>query len=167
MVTSEAAARLVGFTAAANELGLTQAAVSQRIAQLERHLGNALFHRRARAVILTVQGEAWLPHVRVALDGLRDSIEAVFGTRRDRLTLSASQSVIEMWLLPRLARLQGQLKDEIAIQTLVLGTHDVPQDDVIRIRYGTGDWPRPYRARLYTEEIFPVAAPGLAAQADS
>lgn len=162
----EAAARLGGFTAAANELGLTQAAVSQRIAQLERHFGAALFHRRARAVLLTVEGEAWLPHVRVALDGLRDSTEAVFGTSRDRLTISASQSVIELWLLPRLERLQTLLKAEISIQTLVLGAHDAPQDDVIRIRYGTGDWLHPYRAQLYAEEIVPVAAPGLAAQTD-
>lgn len=163
----EAAARLGSFTAAADELSLTQAAVSQRIAQLERHLGTALFHRRARAVLLTVEGEAWLPHVRVALDGLRDSTEAVFGTSRDRLTISASQSVIELWLLPRLARLHARINAEISIQTLVLGAHDAPQDDVIRIRYGTGDWPHPYRARLYVEEIIAVAAPGLAAQADA
>jgi LysR family glycine cleavage system transcriptional activator len=163
----EAAARLGGFTAAADELGLTQAAVSQRIAQLERHLGAALFHRRARAVMLTVEGEAWLPHVRVALDGLRDSTEAVFGTSRDRLTISASQSVIELWLLPRLARLQSLMKAEISIRTLVVGAHDAPQDDLIRIRYGTGDWPHPYRARLYAGEIVPVAAPDLAARAES
>ncbi|MBF9060361.1 LysR family transcriptional regulator [Rhodobacterales bacterium HKCCSP123] len=161
----EAAARLGGFTAAANELGLTQAAVSQRIGHLERHLGAALFHRRARAVMLTVEGEAWLPHVRVALDGLRDSTEAVFGTRRDRLTISASQSVIELWLLPRLDRMQSLLRAEISIRTLVVGAHEAPQDDVIRIRYGAGDWPHPYRARLYAEEIIPVAAPDLVEQA--
>ncbi|MBI1386628.1 MAG: LysR family transcriptional regulator [Rhizobiales bacterium] len=163
----EAAARLGSFTAASHELGLTQAAVSQRIAQLERHLGAALFHRRARAVTLTVEGEAWVPHVRVALEGLRDSTEAVFGTSRDRLTISASQSVIDLWLLPRLDRLQALMKAEISIQTLVVGAHDAPQDDVIRIRYGTGDWPHPYRARLYAEEIVPVAAPDLAAQAEA
>ena len=158
----EAAARLGSFTAAADELGLTQAAVSQRIAQLEQRLGVALFHRRARAITLTVEGEAWLPHVRFALDGLRDSTQVVFGTGRDRLTISASQSVIDLWLLPRLGRLQALIKAEISIQTLVVGAHDAPQDDVIRIRYGTGDWPHPYRARLYAEEVIPVAAPALA-----
>ena len=157
----EAAARLGSFTAAADELGLTQAAVSQRIAQLERHVGSALFLRKARAVALTVEGESWLPHVRVALEGLRNSTEAVFGTNRDRLTISASQSVIDLWLLPRLGHLQALMKAEISIQTLIVGTHDAPQDDVIRIRYGTGDWTHPYRARLYSEEIVPVAAPAL------
>lgn len=161
----EAAARLGSFTAAAEDLGLTQAAVSQRIGQLEKHLGTPLFDRRARAISLTVEGEAWLPHVRHALEGLRDSTEGVFGTGHQRLTLSASQTVIEQWLLPRLGRLQTLTKSEISIQSMVVGTHDAPQDDVIRIRYGTGDWPHPYRARLYAEEISPVAAPSLAARA--
>jgi LysR family glycine cleavage system transcriptional activator len=160
----EAAARLGSFTAAAEDVGLTQAAISQRIGQLEKHLGTPLFERRARAISLTVEGEAWLPHVRIALEGLRDSTEAVFGTGHRRLTLSASQTVIGQWLLPRLDRLQTLTKAEISIQSMVVGTHDAPQDDVIRIRYGTGDWPHPYRARLYAEEIAPVAAPALAAR---
>lgn len=161
----EAAARLGSFTAAAEDVGLTQAAISQRIGQLEKHLGTPLFERRARAISLTVEGEAWLPHVRLALDGLRDSTEGVFGTGHRRLTLSASQTVIGQWLLPRLDRLQTLSKAEISVQSMVVGTHDAPQDDVIRIRYGTGDWPHPYRARLYAEEICPVAAPSLAARA--
>lgn len=163
----EAAARLGSFTAAAEEAGLTQAAISQRIAQLERHLGVALFHRRARAIMVTVEGEAWLPHVRFALDGLRDSTEAIFGTNQTRLTFSASQSVIELWLRPRLPHLQILTNAEISIQTLVVGAHETPQDDVIRIRYGTGDWPHLYRARLYPEEIVPVAAPSLAARQEA
>lgn len=122
-----------------------------------------LFHRQARAISLTVEGEAWLPHVRLALEGLRDSTEAVFGTGHRRLTLSASQTIIDLWLLPRLGRLQTLTKAEISIQSMVIGTHDAPQDDVIRIRYGTGDWPHTYRARLYAEEISPVAAPSLMA----
>lgn len=162
----EAAARLGSFTAAAQEAGLTQAAVSQRIGHLERHLGVALFLRRARTIALTVEGEAWLPHVRFALDGLRNSTEAVFGTRHARLILSASQSVIDLWLIPRLARLHALTRAELSIQTLVVGSRDAPQDDVIRIRYGSGDWPHPYRARLYAEEIVAVAAPALAKRED-
>jgi len=162
----EAAARLGSFTAAAEDVGLTQAAVSQRIGQLEKHLGTLLFDRRARAISLTVEGEAWMPHVRLALEGLRDSTEAVFGTGHRRLTFSASQTIIDHWLLPRLGRLQTLTKAEISIQSMVTGTHDAPQDDVIRIRYGTGDWPHRYRARLYAEEIAPVTAPSLAARAE-
>jgi LysR family glycine cleavage system transcriptional activator len=100
-----------------------------------------------------------LPHVRLALERLRDSTEAVFGTGHRRLTLSASQTIIDLWLLPRLGRLQALTKAEISIQTMVVGAHDAPQNDVIRIRYGTGDWPHPYRARLYAEEICPGGGP--------
>ena len=160
----EAAARLGSFTAAAEDVGLTQAAISQRIGELEKRLGIPLFHRRARAISLTVEGEAWLPHVRLALEGLRDSTEAVFGASHRSLTLSASQTIIDQWLIPRMGRLQTLTKAELSIQSMVVGTHDAPQDDVIRIRYGTGDWPHPYRARLYAEEIAPVAAPSLAAR---
>ena len=163
----EAAARLGSFTAASKEIGLTQAAVSQRIGQLEKHLNIVLFDRKARTIDLTVEGEAWLPHVRQALDGLRDSTEAVFGSGHKRLTISASQSVIELWLMPRLAHLQALAKTELSVRTLVLGAHDAPQDDVIRIRYGTGDWPHPYRARLYPEKLAPVAAPSLSQTADT
>lgn len=162
----EAAARLGSFTAAAREAGLTQAAVSQRISQLEQHFGTTLFVRRARSIQLTVEGEAWLPHVRLALENLRDSAETVFGTSRKKLTISASQSVIELWLVPRLEQFQAVTRAEISIQTLVIGTHDTPQDEVVRIRYGTGDWPHPNRIRLYEEEIAPLAAPSLAGRSD-
>ncbi len=162
----EAAARLGSFTAAAEEASLTQAAVSQRIGQLESLLGVRLFNRRARSIDLTVEGEAWLPHVRQALDGLRDSAEELFGTDRGRLTISASQSIIELWLLPRLRRIQALTDAQIAIQTLVVGTHDTPQDESIRIRYGAGDWQYSYRAPLYDEEIVPLAAPVLAESPD-
>jgi len=158
----EAAARNGSFTAAAAETGLTQSAVSQRIANLEKLLGTSLFHRRARAITLTVEGETWLPHVRSALDGLRDSSEALFGTGRRRLTISASQSIIDLWLLSRLRRLRDVGMGEFHVQTMVLGAHDAALDDVIRIRYGTGDWPHRYRMQIYPEKIAPVASPELA-----
>ena len=76
----DAAARCGSFTAAATETGLTQSAISQRIGHLEKLLGVALFYRRARSTSLTIEGEAWLPHVRLALNTLKDSSEALFGS---------------------------------------------------------------------------------------
>jgi LysR family glycine cleavage system transcriptional activator len=158
----EAAARCGSFTAAAAETGLTQSAISQRIGHLEKLLGTVLFYRRARSIRLTVEGEAWLPHVRSALDGLRDSSEALFGSGREKLTISASQSIIELWLLPRLEQLRNIAKGRLSVQTMVLGAHDAAMDEVIRIRYGTGDWPHTHKLRLYSERIAPVASPDLA-----
>ncbi len=158
----EASARYGSFTAAAAQIGLTQSAISQRIGHLEKLLGTALFHRRARSITLTIEGEAWLPHVRAALGSLRESSEALFGASRGRLAISASQSIIELWLLPRLQRLQEITNSKISVQTMVLGAHSTPQDDVIRIRYGSGDWPHVYKRKLYSERIAPVASPDLA-----
>ncbi len=160
----EAAARLGSFTAAAQEGGLTQSAVSQRIGHLEARLGTPLFIRQARQITLTSDGEAWLPHVQAALVGLRDSTEALFGVSRNRLTLSASASVNELWLVPRLAHLAEVSGAQITLSTMVVASGDTKDDAAVRIRYGSGDWPVAYAAPLYEERMSPVAAPDLLAE---
>ncbi|WP_299351686.1 LysR family transcriptional regulator [uncultured Shimia sp.] len=160
----ETAARLGSFTAAATETGLTQSAISQRIGHLETRLGARLFLRQARQISLTPEGEAWLPHVQLALEGLRDSTEALFGVARNRLTISASSSITELWLVPRLARLATETGAEIRLRTMVVTTGEAREDDAIRIRYGAGDWPVAYRAPLYEERLTPVATPALLEQ---
>ena len=90
----EAAGRTGSFTAAARETGLTQAAISQRIANPEKLVGSRLFVRQARGVALTVDGEAWLPYVSTSLQALRQSCEDLFGVRRSRIVISASASAI-------------------------------------------------------------------------
>ena len=157
----EAAARVGSFTGAARETGLTQSAISQRIGHLERRLGTKLFVRQARSVALTVEGEAWLPHVRTALESLRESSEALFGVARNRLTISASASVIDLWIAPRLGRLMAATGGQITFRTMVLSSDTGHDDDTIRIRYGTGDWPQAYKLPLYAEVMAPVAAPAL------
>lgn len=157
----EAAARCGSFTAAGAETGLTQSAISQRIGQLEKQLGTRLFYRRARSVELTLEGEAWLPHVRTAFSNLRDSSEALFGAGQGPLTISASQSMIDLWLLPRLAQLGSIAKGQLTVQSMVLGAHDAALDDVIRIRYGVGDWPHEHKMLLFDEQIAPLASPEL------
>lgn len=162
----EAAARCGSFTAAAAETGLTQPAISQRIGNLERHLGSKLFVRKARAISLTVEGEAWLPPVQAALTGLRESSEALFSSGRDSLTISASQSIIDLWLTPRLAQVQQATGAKLSIQSLVLGGQTASFDDVIQIRYGAGNWPHDYQLPLYREAMVPVASPDLQAQGE-
>lgn len=157
----ETAARLGSFTAAAAETGLTQSAISQRIGHLESRLGSRLFLRQARQISLTPEGEAWLPHVQLALEGLRDSTEALFGVTRNRLTISASSSITELWLVPRLGRLTQQTGAEIRLRTMVVASSDPREDDAIRIRYGAGDWRTSYKMPLYDERLSPIAAPSL------
>ncbi len=157
----EAAGRTGSFTAAAAETGLTQSAISQRIGNLEHQIGTALFVRQARGVILTVDGETWLPYVSSALNSLRHSSEALFGVQRQHLTISATASIIELWIAERLRRLPAQEHIQISFKSMVIASDVAPLDDVIRVRYGTGDWRQHFKVPLYKEEISPVVAPDL------
>ncbi|MCV2867306.1 LysR family transcriptional regulator [Defluviimonas sp. WL0002] len=160
----EAAGRTGSFSAAARDLGLTQAAVSQRIGNLEARLGAPLFLRQPRGVVLTVEGEAWLPAVSDALTTLRQSAEELFAARRRRIAISASASVTELWIAPRLAGLPPEQRPELVFQTMVLSAAEAgsgPQP--VRIRYGAGGWREPFQSPLYPEALCPVAAPGLVA----
>ena len=158
----EAAARLGSFTAAAEETGLTQPAISQRIGQLEKHLDAQLFVRQARTIALTVEGETWLPHVQAALRALSDSTETLFARGRSRLTISASQSVIAMWLAPRLAKASAVTGAEISVQSYILGGQSTTTDNTVQIRYGAGGWAEAYQTPLFKEALAPVCAPELA-----
>ncbi|SMR82190.1 transcriptional regulator, LysR family [Aliiroseovarius halocynthiae] len=157
----EVAGRLGSFTAAATETGLTQAAISQRIGHLETRLGVALFIRKPRGVVLSVEGEAWLPYVTHALGTLRHSSEELFGIQRTRLTVWSSTSVLEHWIAPRLAGLSLGADVQLSFKTLMLASEDTPQSRGVRLRYGSGDWNIAHRARLYDEELAPVVAPAL------
>ena len=77
----EAAARLLSFTRAAEELHVTQAAISHQIKALETAIGVRLFRRLNRSLLMTEAGQRYLPVVRDALDALRDATEAL--TRQD------------------------------------------------------------------------------------
>ncbi|MEP2718685.1 LysR family transcriptional regulator [Pseudophaeobacter sp.] len=157
----ETTARLGSFTAAARETGLTQPAISQRIGNLEHQLDTKLFVRKTRAIHLTTEGEAWLPHVQAALNSLRDSSEALFGVGRNKIVISASSSIVQHWITPRLPALLKQSGAEITINTMVLAGDAAEDDGTVKIRYGAGDWPGLYKAALFEERIAPLAAPSL------
>ncbi|MEP4036674.1 MULTISPECIES: LysR family transcriptional regulator [unclassified Pseudophaeobacter] len=157
----ETTARLGSFTAAARETGLTQPAISQRIGNLEHQLGTKLFVRKTRAIHLTTEGEAWLPHVQASLNALRDSSEALFGVGRNKIVISASSSIVQHWITPRLPALLAASGAEVTINTMVLSGDAAEEDGTVKIRYGAGDWPGMYKAPLFEERIAPMAAPAL------
>ncbi|CAN7599108.1 LysR family transcriptional regulator [Rhizobium rhizogenes] len=159
----EAAARLGSFTAAANELGLTQAAVSQRIKNLELRLGTQLFNRQARGVILSVEGEAWLPQVQSAFNQLLHSTANLFELPRRKITIAASSSVIELWIVPRLRQIAHLLPHvQLAFETIQLQPDYERSEADFEIRFGDGNWPGREAQRLFAEELAPVASPSLA-----
>jgi len=111
LATFEAAARHLNFTKAGAELGLTQGAVSQQIAKLERELEAPLFQRRGRRVFLTEVGEAYLHQLSGSLADIRSVTEDMF-TRpeAERIRIACySPTFAHLWLAPRLAALYADL----------------------------------------------------------
>jgi len=157
----EAAARRSSFTLAAQELGLTQAAISQQIRALESRLGTALFHRRQRGVTLTPAGSAYLPHIQSAFAGLAHSTQELFGRRtQETITLLSPISFAALWLAPRLTALARETQG-VGLDITTMHTPDAYEasDAMFDIRFGLGDWPGRSAYRLTTERLKPVAAP--------
>ena len=158
----DAAARLGNFTAAAAALGLTQAAVSQRMRNLEAHLGVALFTRLPRGVELTTEGEAYAPHVRSALAALQRSTTDLFSAPRRRLSIAATASTIELWIAPRLPALLQRLPDlQVSLATVQRVADYAAASADFEVRFGDGAWPDRQARKLYDEVLAPVVAPGL------
>ncbi len=159
----EAAARRASFTAAAAELGLTQAAISQQIRLLEEYLGRRLFERLPRGVALTAEGAAYLPHVELAFAQLAGATRDLFGGEgRSRVLLRTPVSFAALWLAPRLALLAGALP---AVRLEVATVHlpaDYGGEEGLDVRYGAGIWSGRQSWRLTSEALLPVAAPALA-----
>lgn len=159
----EAAARHLSFTRAAEELNVTQAAVSHQIKGLEAHLELKLFRRLNRALLLTDPGQAYFPPVRDALDALAQATKRLGADEQvGRLTVSTLVSFAANWLVPRLGRYRT-LNPEIDVRVTTSDFHvDFARQDVdLAIRYGRGGWPGLDAVRLMTEEVFPVCSPAL------
>lgn len=161
----EAAGRHRNFTAAASELGLTQAAVSQRVRRLESRLGTHLFLRLPRGVELTADGEAYLPHVRNSLDAMRRGTNDLFGTPRTKVSVAAPASVAALWIAPRLKLSAAHAALQISVHAIHRGSDfDATQADY-EVRFGRGDWPEKDSVQLYEEVLVPSCAPELLARA--
>lgn len=159
----EAAARHLSFTKAADELNVTQAAVSHQVKQLEERLGTPLFRRLNRALLLTDAGQTLFPAVSEALDIMATAVDRLH--RHDRtgsLTVTTMDSFAASWLVPRLGRFR-RAHPEIDLHiTTSDDSVDFAREAVdMAIRYGNGDWPGLHVERLMTEEVFPVCAPSL------
>ena len=160
----EAVARLGSFLAAAEALYLTPSAISHRIKQLEEHLGQPLFERRHRAVVLTAAGRRYLAVVREALLRLDEASAVLRAPRRERLRISAAPALGSKWLVARVAEYQQGHPDlEFTLGTATgLGPLLNGEAD-IGLRYGEEEWPGLLAWKLFDERVFPVCSPTLAA----
>ncbi len=159
----EAAARHLSFTRAAEELHVTQAAISHQVKALEEHLGRKLFRRLNRALLLTDDGQAYLPSVSRAFTLLNDATSDLLTTQAPGpLTVSALPSFAARWLVPRLGRFR-QIRPDIDLRIdPSAALSDFAGGDVdVGIRYGRGKYPGMRADWLMTEDIFPVCSPAL------
>lgn len=164
----EAAARLSNFTAAAAELGLTQAAVSQHVRLLEERLKRRLFIRLARGVALTPEGAAYLPHLQAAFAAIGNSTRELFETRTvESVTIRSPISFSTLMLAPVLASLVGSVASvQLQIETIHKPSDYGDAFSGLDIRFGTGSFPGRRADRLTRETLVPMAAPRLAASPD-
>ncbi len=158
----EAAARHQSFTRAAEELGMTQAAVSYQIKMLEDRIGAPLFVRLPRQVTLTAKGRQLAPAVTEAFEALRAAFAGVEETVQTILSLTTLTTFAANWLIPRLGRFQ-QLHPDIAVRIEVSGqVVDFAQSEFdIAIRSGNGDWPGLEAHLLFPNLFTPVCSPDL------
>ena len=159
----EASARHLSFTNAAAELHLTQAAVSKQVKLLEQFFGELLFERRARSLVITKVGEAYLPKVRDGFSRLEAGTTEVFGHRlAEVLTVRAAIGFSVGWIAQRLSG-YTQAHPDRPLRLVSSVWNENPEQAMVDfdIRYGSGQWPGVVSDRLTWEVLEPLCAPSL------
>ena len=157
----EAAVRLASFTRAAEELCLTQGAISRQIRHLEQRLGVTLFIRADRGVHPTAAGAHLAVAVREALAGLaRATAEIAVGDEHGPITIGATSAIASLWLMPRLS---GFRRQEPALDIRVLAsdrdTERTSAEVDLAIEYMRRPPADEHARRLFDEAILPVCSP--------
>jgi LysR family transcriptional regulator, glycine cleavage system transcriptional activator len=160
----EAAGRLGSLLAAAQELGVTVGAVSQHILKLERQMGRALFERTGRGVVTAPSAAAMLAQLTRGMTELDHAVAQGFRQDANTLVLSAAPVFAAKWLVPRLIRFSRRHPTVRLRLEASAALVDLDADDVdLAIRVGPGEWPAVRTQFLLSQELFPVAAPAVAA----
>jgi LysR family glycine cleavage system transcriptional activator len=159
----EASARQLSFTKAAEELFVTQAAISHQIKSLEEHLGLKLFMRKNRALLLTEEGQSYYLDIKDIFTALHDATEKLLARgAKGAITVSMQPSFAIQWLVPRLNAF-NQMHPEIDVRIKAVDDpdHSLTEDVDIAIYYGRGHWPDVNAEKLHTEYLIPACSPLL------
>jgi LysR family transcriptional regulator, glycine cleavage system transcriptional activator len=159
----EAAARHLSFTKAAQELHVTQSAVSRQIKTIEEQLGVRLFRRLNRALLLTEEGQTLARAVSGALAGIEQAVARLSTFAEDRpITVTTSVSFAALWLVPRLARLRAAHPDIDVRLAASNELADLQRDRIdVAVRFCEPKTAPSGAAPLTGEDVFPVASPRL------
>lgn len=159
----EAAGRLLSFTRAAEELNVTQAAISHQIKLIEEFLGVTLFERHPRKLALTEQGRILLPEVMAAFDNMTTAIKAVRQETSDNiLRVRLAPSLASKWLAPKLKYFNSQYPE---IDLCLYHAHtivDFEREQIdIAVSYGKGNSSDVIAEPLLSLDYFPVCTPSF------
>jgi len=162
LMVFEAVARLSSFTLAAQELGVTQAAVSKQVKYLEDTLQTRLFHRLHRAIKLTSEGYALYSVTSDSLQRMANVFDRINdGISEQEIVLASTSAFSQLRVLPRLNALRLQQPNlQLRLVTQMLAA-DLRNDDIdLAVRYGNGKWDDGTSIFLFDEEVYPVCSPG-------
>jgi LysR family glycine cleavage system transcriptional activator len=162
--TLEAAGRHLNFTRAADELGLTPAAVSYQIKEIEDQLGLVLFTRTSRSIRPTKAGELVLEAAAEALDVLGRAVARARRMERggSQLRLSADAQFAAKWLMRRVESFREAHPDIELRSDISSDLRDFEQDDVdVAVRFGAGKYAGLAAHRLFDDVLGPVCSPTL------
>ncbi|WP_263408343.1 transcriptional regulator GcvA [Terriglobus tenax] len=157
----EAAARHRSFTRAAEELHVTQGAISRMVAALEEEIGVKLFHRNGRQLELTTNGKDYYTQVGEALDRIDRATRSIKNDDAGRtLSIATLPTFAFRWLVPRLADFEKKYRGITADLTTANSFHDFNFNAVdVAICYGAGQWPGCVSTFLMAEEIGVFCSP--------
>lgn len=160
----EAAARLGGFTAAAEELCVTPGAVAQHIKTLEEWAGTELFERRSQGVQLTAAGAAIVPEFVTAFDRLGEAVQALRAAALPReVRIAALPGLAQLWLSPRLPEIRRNLPEAVISVTAQEQPPNMTREPYdLSLFYREMKSLPPHCVDLGADVIFPVCAPQIA-----
>lgn len=157
----EAAARHESFTRAADELSVTQSAVSKQVAGLEDYFGQPLFERRHKKITLTPFGREVFKAADDSIAMLRERLERIGSKRAVQIRLIADADFVQLWLFPRLPDFERSFPDiRISVETRI--SMETPPTDGFdcAVIWGRGAWRNCRFQPLMTNSVFVVCAPG-------
>lgn len=159
----EAAARHLSFTKAADELFVTQAAVSHQIKALEEFLSMKLFLRRNRTLLLTEEGQAYFLELKDIFKNLQEATERLLAKgSKGAITVAMPPSFASQWLVPRISRFSVEHPDiDVRIKAVDFDEGFLEDDVDVAIYYGKGRWSGVKADKLHTEYLTPLCSPLL------
>lgn len=166
LLSFEATARLASFTRAADELHVTQGAISRQIALLEDYLSTTLLDRTTRSVRLTATGEEYLLAVQKALQPLvQTTAEITHWKGKQQITIATSTALASMWLIPRISDFNSQYPDiELRIVALDNPLENQLHDYDLAIYYLKSPPIQGKSTPLHSDKVVPVCSPNYLEQ---